>query len=109
NVVSDSDVPANTITFSLGTNAPAGASVNPTNGLFTWTPLEVQGPGVYTMSILATDNGSPALSDTKTFSVTVNEVNAAPSLTTITDRSVNEGSTLTITNFVSDSDVPANT
>jgi hypothetical protein len=31
------------IVFSLDTNAPAGATLNPTNGLFAWTPTEAQG------------------------------------------------------------------
>ncbi|MDB6026036.1 MAG: hypothetical protein JWM68_2259, partial [Verrucomicrobiales bacterium] len=109
NVATDSDVPANTITFSLGTNAPAGASVNPTTGIFTWTPTEAQGPGAYPITVIATDSGSPVLSDTKTFSVTVNETNSAPILAAISDVSVNEGITLTVTNVATDSDVPANT
>ena len=108
NSAADSDLPANTITYSLGTNAPAGASINSGTGVLTWTPTEAQGPGVYSISVIATDNGSPVLSDTKTFSVTVNEVNTAPTLAVVTNRTVNEGVTLTITNSAADTDVPMN-
>src|SRR5262249_47252830 len=34
-----------TLTFSLDSTAPAGASIVPGTGVFTWTPTEAQGPG----------------------------------------------------------------
>src|SRR6185436_9273127 len=74
----DGDVPAQTITYSLS-NPPEGAQINPNSGLFSWTPLEYQGPGVYTITVVASDNSSPPLSDSKSFTVTVNESNSAPS------------------------------
>ena len=39
----DSDLPAQPLTFSLA-DAPAGASIDPASGVFTWTPTEAQGP-----------------------------------------------------------------
>jgi len=104
----DTDVPAQALSFSLQT-APAGAGINPTTGLFTWTPTEEQGPGVYTITVKVTDNGNPPLSDSKTFKVTVNEVNRAPTLAAIPDRTVNEGELLTFTVTATDPDVPGNT
>jgi len=62
----------------LAPGAPTGASINPTTGQFTWTPTEAQGPGVYTVTVTVTDNGSPNLSDGETFTITVNEVNEPP-------------------------------
>ena len=41
---SDPDVPANTLSFSL-LGAPAGATIHPATGAFSWTPTEAQGPG----------------------------------------------------------------
>ncbi len=73
----DSDVPANGLTFSL-IGAPPGASINPQTGAFTWIPTESQGPNVYSFQVKVTDDGSPAKSDTKSIVVTVNEVNIAP-------------------------------
>ncbi|MEP6664514.1 MAG: putative Ig domain-containing protein, partial [Verrucomicrobiota bacterium] len=103
-----SDPDGNAITFSLGTNSPSGATINSTNGFFAWTPSEEQGPGIYSITVFATDDGTPALFDSKTFSVTVNETNSAPVLSTISDYTIPEGSTLLITNSATDSDLPTN-
>ncbi len=108
NTATDTDIPANAITFSLGTNAPAGASVNPSTGIFTWTPTEAQGPGVFSVTVVATDNGAPAFSDSKTFSITVDEVNTAPVLAALSNRTIHAGTTLIITNSATDADVPTN-
>ncbi|EEF62143.1 putative Ig domain-containing protein [Pedosphaera parvula] len=98
-----------TLTFSLDAGAPAGASINSASGAFTWTPTEAQGPSTNTITVRVTDNGSPALSDFETITVTVKEVNTAPTLAVISDQTINEGSTLSLTASGSDSDVPANT
>jgi hypothetical protein len=105
----DPDVPTNTLTFSLDPGAPAGAAINATNGVFSWTPSEAQGPSTNSLTIRVTDNGSPSLSDTQTFTVTVNEVNTAPVLAAIANRVIHAGSTLVLTNTATDSDLPANT
>ena len=105
----DADLPANTLTYSLAAGAPAGASINASTGVFSWTPTESQGGSVYNLTVVVTDNGSPALSDSKSFSVTVNEVNTAPVLSAIANKTVNEGSLLTFTATATDADLPANT
>jgi hypothetical protein len=48
------------------------------------------------------------LSDAKSFTVIVNEVNTQPTIGTVGNQSVNEGSTLSLNITASDSDVPAN-
>jgi N-acetyl-anhydromuramyl-L-alanine amidase AmpD len=98
-----------TKTFSLDAGAPAGASIDPSTGVFTWTPTEAQGPSTNTITVRVTDNGSPALSDSETITVTVKEVNTAPTLAAISDQAINEGSTLSLTASATDSDLPANT
>lgn len=67
----DSDSPAQTVRYSLGTNAPPGASVNTTSGVFTWTPTSAQAGTTFQITAIATDSGSPAMSDSYTFSVNV--------------------------------------
>jgi hypothetical protein len=62
------------LTFSL-TSAPAGVTLDPVTGVLTWTPTEVQGPSTNRIGVQVTDNGTPPLSDIRTFTVTVNEVN----------------------------------
>lgn len=87
----DADLPAQTLTYSL-IGAPAGASIT-SNGAFSWTPTAAQAPGTYQMTVRVTDNGSPAMSDDETFSVTVLDL---PRLS-ISDASVTEGDTGSIT------------
>src|SRR5207249_4879742 len=74
---SDPDVPGQTLAFSLDAGAPAGAAIDAATGAFTWTPTEAQGPGEYDIAVTVSDGTA---SDTKSFHVTVNEVNQAPAL-----------------------------
>jgi len=57
--------------------------------------------------VRVTDNGSPPLSDTKSFTVIVNEVNSAPTLTVPPTQTINELTTLSVTNTATDPDIPA--
>ncbi|MBY0523364.1 MAG: putative Ig domain-containing protein [Gemmataceae bacterium] len=104
----DNDVPANGLTFSLDAGAPAGAAIGATSGVFTFTPTEAQGPGIYAITVRVADDGAPALSASQTFTVTVREVNQAPVLDPIADQTVTAGQTLSFTVTASDADVPAN-
>lgn len=67
----DSDVPPNTLSFSLGAGAPAGASINANTGVFTWTPSKNQNSGDYSVKVRVTDNVSPVQSDSETITITV--------------------------------------
>src|SRR5204863_4951334 len=73
---SDHDLPAQTLIFSLS-GAPAGAAIDPSTGVFTWTPTEAQGPGEYTFDVLVSDGQA---SGSKSITLTVAEVNVAPVL-----------------------------
>lgn len=66
---SDPDV-GQTLTFSLS-GAPDGASIDPSTGVFSWTPIEDQGPGVYTFDVIVSDGFA---TDSQTVTITVNEV-----------------------------------
>jgi Bacterial Ig domain/Multicopper oxidase len=103
----DSNTPAQALTFSLDVTAPAGASISE-SGVFSWIPSEGQGPGTYPITVIVTDSGVPALSARQTFQVTVNEVNSAPVLAAISNRSLVAGQTLAVTNSATDADLPAN-
>ncbi len=104
-----SDPDGNSLTFSLDPGAPAGASINSSTGVFSWTPTEAQGPSTNTITVRVTDNGVPPMSATQTFTVTVNEVNQPPVLQPIANKSDAAGTTLTFTASASDPDIPANT
>src|SRR5439155_188304 len=97
NTATDTDLPANTLTFAL-VSGPSGVAVNPATGVLTWTPTEAQGPSTNTLTVKVMDNGSPALSATNSFTVVVNEVNSAPVLTVPANQTINELTTLVVTN-----------
>jgi hypothetical protein len=101
--------PSQTLTFTLDAGSPIGTAINPDSGLFTWTPTEAQGPGVYSITIRVTDDGEPNLSHARTFQVTVLEVNRAPMLGPISDKTVSQQTLLSFTALASDPDIPANT
>src|SRR5262249_52265792 len=50
-------------------SGPLGTSIDPNSGVFTWTPPD--GPATAQVTVRVTDNGSPPLSDTRTFTITV--------------------------------------
>ena len=77
---SDPDTPANTWTYSLGANTPAGMQIDPQNGELTWVPDETQGPATYDVIVFATDDGTPPAIGTRTIQIQVNEVNRPPVL-----------------------------
>jgi uncharacterized membrane protein YecN with MAPEG domain len=108
----DADLPANQLTFSL-VSPPPGMTINPNTGAISWTPAEAQGPTNATITVRVTDSSPNAvneqqLSDTKTFTVTVNEVNHAPLLTVPDDQTIDELTTLNVSASATDSDIPAN-
>jgi Ca2+-binding RTX toxin-like protein len=105
----DEDLPGQALTFSLDEAAKAlGMAIDPTTGVFTWTPSETQ-QGAYQVTFQASDNGSPNLSDSETITITVNETNAAPVLDAIGDKQVDENQPFSFTVTASDrDDSPAN-
>jgi hypothetical protein len=105
----DLDVPFQLLTFKLGPDAPAGAGIDPTTGVFAWTPSEAQGPGIYPISLIVTDNGTPPLSASNSFTVTVREINTAPAIGPLSDLVVNAGQNIAFTIPAADSDIPTNT
>lgn len=107
-VATDADLPANTLTYSL-TTAPTGMTISSTTGLISWTPTEAQGPGTYNVTALVTDNGTPSRGASRSFTVTVNDVNSAPVINPISDVSVDELTQLVVQVVASDSDLPAQT
>ena len=68
--------------YSLASDAPDGASIDPVTGQFSWTPSEVQGPGVYSITVQVDQKGSTLHPlDHETFNVEVLEVNHPPVFT----------------------------
>jgi hypothetical protein len=103
NTATDTNVPANELTYSL-VSPPGGAGVS-NGGIITWTPSQNESPGNYTITTVVSDNGAPPLTATNSFTVTVTEVNVAPTLSNIGARTVNELATLTVTNAATETNI----
>jgi len=89
-----------TITYSL-LASPAGASINPTTGLFMWSP---PGAGTFNVIVVATDDGSPVLSAQETVTITVLGANTPPVLNVPGAVFGTPGIPLTFTATATDSD-----
>jgi hypothetical protein len=63
--------PALTLTFSLD-SAPTEASIAPASGVFNWRPPLSAAGTTNQIVVRVTDSGTPSLSDTKTFFISVN-------------------------------------
>lgn len=99
----DSDS-GDTLIYSLS-GAPAGASINPSTGVFTWNPTEIQGPGTYTFDVMVSDG---SLTDSQSIIITVDEVNIAPvSYGGSTTTHMNTSGSVSMS--ASDGDLPTNT
>jgi len=70
NSATDPNAPPQTLRYSL-VSAPSGANINPISGYFIWRPTLEQAPSTNLITLAVTDNGSPPLSATQGFTVTV--------------------------------------
>jgi hypothetical protein len=68
---SDADLPAQTFTWSVEPGAPAGATIDGSTGVFSWTPAAAQAGTTNVITVRVTDDGTPTLSDTRSFTVVV--------------------------------------
>ena len=72
--------PGDQITFSLGSGAPSGATIDPVTGLFQWTPSDEAG-SPFLVEIVATDDSTAMLSDSVTVQIDVTGVAPTFSIT----------------------------
>jgi hypothetical protein len=101
----DSDLPANTLTYSAF-GVPTGATFDTTTHSFRWTPTEIQGPGTYYVTFTVSDG---AASVSELITITVTEVAAPPTIAAIGNRAVAEAQELVFTVSATDADLPVNT
>jgi len=78
--VTATDVDGDTLTFAItGGNVGAAFAINPSTGVVSVAgPIDFETLSAYSLTVTATDSGTPALSDTATVTITVNDVNEAP-------------------------------
>lgn len=67
----DTDQPPQTLTFNLLTGS-GNATLNTNSGAFSWRPQVIDSNTTNTFTLVVADNGSPSLSATQSFMVTVN-------------------------------------
>jgi hypothetical protein len=98
--LSASDPDSNTLTFRM-LNAPSGASL--TGNRFSWTPTSAQ-IGSFSVTFYVVDNGTPALSDSQTISITIIRANNPPTLRSPGNKTVDENQLLQFTLSATDPD-----
>lgn len=91
--------PSQTLTFSLD-SPPPGASIHPTTGTFTYAAVD--GPGSFPVTVRVTDNGAGNLSDTETFTITVDNVPPRFDVVFLPPDEVEENDTVAISGFFND-------
>jgi hypothetical protein len=77
----DTDSPPQTLTFALLAGA-TNATLNTNSGAFSWRPLTTQADTASLFTLKVSDNGSPTMSATQSFTVTVNPL-TRPTLSSV--------------------------
>ena len=96
-----------TLTFSLINLIPTGAAIDPSTGVFTWTPTPDQGPGASDVTIQVADNATTPCLDSEIIHVTVLDAggeNTPPVVEAPASFTVDEGQTLTFDVTATDAD-----
>ncbi|MCX7926584.1 MAG: putative Ig domain-containing protein, partial [Candidatus Omnitrophica bacterium] len=99
-VVNATDPDGDALTYSVS-NLPEGATFNSSTRTFSWTPTFTQS-GIYNVTFSVSD--SNAATANQTITITVSNVNRAPVLASIGNKTVNEASTLSFTLSATDPD-----
>ncbi len=71
---SDPNQPALPLTYSLGSDAPAGMAIDPQTGLLTWAGSSVRTPGTISFTVTIEDDGTPQHSASETITIDVEPV-----------------------------------
>ena len=102
----DAEAPPQTLTWSLGADAPPGVEINPVTGRLIWLTGEGTGPSTNTFKVTVRDNGTPSLSAQTNITVIVREVNSAPTLEPVASYVISEEQLLVVPFTAGDGDLP---
>jgi uncharacterized repeat protein (TIGR01451 family) len=97
--ISATDSDGDTVSYSAN-GLPTGAALNVVSGEFSWTP-GYNNSGIYDVEFIAVAN---SLNDSETITITVKNVDRAPELDTIDDKTINEDDSLIFTLSATDLD-----
>jgi hypothetical protein len=100
----DPDAPPDSVTISCDNCTQLGATFDSSTGNFTWVPASGQGSRDYSAKFTATDHLLPSLSDSKTVSITVVEVEQPLVLTVPSAQAVDAGNLLIFSVSATDPD-----
>lgn len=67
----DADGTGQSLIYSIDAGAPVGATINPSSGVFSWTPSNTEPLGPHEITLRVTDTGTPQMTDAQTFSISV--------------------------------------
>ncbi len=84
--------PQDTFTYSLGSGAPAGATIDASTGIFHWTPTAAQALQSYDIQVVATEAGGLTATQTATIKV----LPPAPSLASVAQQKITAGDSLSL-------------
>ncbi|MDD5194778.1 MAG: C25 family cysteine peptidase, partial [Candidatus Omnitrophica bacterium] len=98
--ITASDLDGDALSYSAS-NLPLGAAFNNSTRIFSWTPAYTQA-GNYTNVHFEVSDGN--LTDSENITITINNVNRAPVLAAIGNKSINENSTLSFSISATDAD-----
>jgi hypothetical protein len=104
----DPDGDLDVLTYGLQPGTPAGVAIDPISGRLTWSTGGGQGGTSQRITVYVADNGTPSLSDARTFTVNIRKINHAPVLAAIDNQTVRLGESLRVTAVGSDTDLPPN-
>ncbi len=93
------------LVFSL-LGAPDAATIDPTTGLFSWTPQEDDGGKTFELQLLVSEVGRPEYSASQTVVILVDEVNQRPVIELVGDQRIELGDMLSFTVHARDEDLP---
>ncbi len=86
----DADDPVQQVRYRLGSEAPSGVEIDALTGRLTWTPLEEQS-GEFAFDVIASDSADPPGETSLRLDIDVND---APHIDQIGDKTIAEGQTL---------------
>ena len=106
---SDPDLPVNTLTYALAAGAPAGLTIDSRTGAMRFTAPSTDRQATYPVTVIVRDNGSPSLSDSRSFNIRVTAQRTAPVLDVLPNITIPEMVERTITIAARDLDLPDDT
>jgi formylglycine-generating enzyme required for sulfatase activity len=84
--VENADVWKGKLRYALDPHAPAGAAIDATTGVLTWTPTQAQGPGKY--DLVVSVDGPEGQKETTTVAITVTVTRPIPAPTKLLDKEI---------------------